>query len=185
MRLEHNDRALVAERFNGVKQRLELARMVGVIVVNIRAVVLALELKPAVRTGESGKTVANGRGTAPETNRRRGSRERILHIVDTGNTEAYMREHLFAVYNVKLRLRAVLHDIGGVNICPLVQAEREDIAAKRRESVHGVFVLGVRNDVSVFRHERGELPERRFHILEILEEIEMVRLDVQDDRHGG
>ena len=96
-----------------------------------------------------------------------------------------MREHLFAVYNVKLRLRAVLHDIGGVNICPLVQAEREDIAAKRRESVHGVFVLGVRNDVSVFRHERGELPERRFHILEILEEIEMVRLDVQDDRHGG
>ena len=63
--------------------------------------------------------------------------------------------------------------------------KREDIAAERRESVHGVFVLGVRNDVSVFRHERGKLPERRFHILEILEEVEMVRLDVQDDRHRG
>ena len=49
MRLEHNDRALVAERFDRVKQRLELARMVGVIVVNIRTVVLAPELKPAVR----------------------------------------------------------------------------------------------------------------------------------------
>ena len=156
MRLKHNDRALVAERFDRVKQRLELARMVGVIVVNIRTVVLALELKPAVRTGESGETVADGRGTAPETDRRRRSRERILHIVDTGNTEAYMREHLFAVYNVKLRLCAVLHDIGGVDIRPLVQAEREDIAAERRESVHGVFVLGVRNDVSVFRHERGK-----------------------------
>ena len=96
-----------------------------------------------------------------------------------------MREHLFAVNDVKLRLCAVLHDIGGVNIRPLVQAEREDIAAKRRESVHGIFILGVRNDVSVFRHERGKLPERRFHILKILEEVEMVRLDVQDDRHGG
>ena len=63
--------------------------------------------------------------------------------------------------------------------------KREDIAAERRESVHGVFILGVRNDVSVFRYERGKLPERRFHILEILEEVEMVRLDVQDDRHGG
>ena len=58
MRLKHNDRALVAERFDRVKQRLELARMVGVIVVNIRTVVLALELKPAVRTGESGEALS-------------------------------------------------------------------------------------------------------------------------------
>ena len=129
MRLEHNDRALVAERFNGVKQRLELTGMMGVIVVNICAVVLALKFKPAVRTGESGKTVADGRGTAPETDRRRRSRERILHIVDAGDAEAHVREHLFAVNDVKLRLRAVLHDIGGIDIRPLF---RPNVKISRR-----------------------------------------------------
>ena len=185
MRLKHNDRALVAKRFDGVEERFQLARMVGVIVVDVRAVVLSLELKPTVRAGESGEAVADSRRAASETDCRRGSRERVFDIVNAGNAEAYMREHLFTVYNVKLRFRAVPHNIGGVNIRALVQSECEDIAAERRKSVHGVFILGVRNDVSVFRYERGKFAERRLHILKVLEEVEMVGFNVQDDRHGG
>lgn len=47
VRLEHDDRALVVEVLDRVEQRLELARMVGVIVIDVRAVVLALELEAA------------------------------------------------------------------------------------------------------------------------------------------
>ena len=49
MRLEHDDRALVVEVLDRVEQRLELARMVGIVVIDIRAVILALELETAAK----------------------------------------------------------------------------------------------------------------------------------------
>ena len=57
VRLENDDGALVAERFDRVQQRLELARMMGIVVINVRAVKFALELKSSARSGEAGKTV--------------------------------------------------------------------------------------------------------------------------------
>ena len=47
MRLEHDDRALIVERIDRIEQRTQLARMVRIIVIQIRALELALIIKPA------------------------------------------------------------------------------------------------------------------------------------------
>lgn len=60
MRLEHDDRALIVERIDRIEQRAQLARMVRIIVIQIRALELALIIKPAAGTFKAGETVLDG-----------------------------------------------------------------------------------------------------------------------------
>lgn len=67
MRLEHDDRALIVERIDRIEQRAQLARMVRIIVIQIRALELALIVKPAAGTFKAGETVLDGVRLTPST----------------------------------------------------------------------------------------------------------------------
>ena len=55
MRLEDQHGALVVELLHRVEQDLQLAGMVGIVVIHVRAVILALELEAAARAVEARK----------------------------------------------------------------------------------------------------------------------------------
>lgn len=90
MRLEHDDRALIVKRIDRIEQRAQFARVVCIIIVQIRALELALIIKPAASTFKTGETVLDGVRTDAEHDGRSRSRECVAHIVDTRNVDRHM-----------------------------------------------------------------------------------------------
>ena len=181
MRLEHDDRALVVEVLDRVEQRLELARMVGVVVIDICAVVLALELEAAACAVEAGKAVLHRVGAHAEADRGGSRGESVLHIVHAGDVQRHIREQLPLVHDVELGVCTDKLDVLGVDVSVGMQAEGDDLGLDVLYDIHGVGIVMVCDDVAVLRHSRGKLMEGVLHIVQILEEIEMVGLNVQHD----
>ena len=92
VRLEDGDDALIAERNHGVQQRLQLARVMGVIVVDVGAVVFALEFKAAIRASEGGQTIGDGIGRDTDRNGRCRRRQSVADVVFTGDENGDMTE---------------------------------------------------------------------------------------------
>lgn len=68
MRLEHDDRALIVERIHGIEQRAQLTRMVCIVVVQIRALKLALKIKAAAwRPSNPARPYLTAFGLTPST----------------------------------------------------------------------------------------------------------------------
>ena len=101
MGLEDDDGALVIERLHGVQQRLQLARMVGIVVIHVRAVILALELEAASRAIEAGKAVLDGIRPDAEADGCGGRGKGVLHIVHPRNMQDDVRELSALIHNVK------------------------------------------------------------------------------------
>ena len=102
MRLENKDAALVVKLLHGVKQHLQFARMVGIVVIHIRAVELALELKAASRAVEARKPVLHGVGSDAEADGRGGCGERVFHVVHTGDVKHDIGKEFPLIHDVKL-----------------------------------------------------------------------------------
>ena len=107
MRLEDQDRTPVVERLHRVQKRLQLARVVGVVVVDVRAVELALELKTASGAVEAGKAVLDGMRADPKADGRGRSREGVLDIVSAGNMQRDVRKAPAAVDDVEMGIREI------------------------------------------------------------------------------
>ena len=86
--LEHEYGALVAQGLDGVQQGLELAGMVGVVVVDVRAVILAFEFEAPPRAVEAGEAVLDGVGPDAEADAGRRRGEGVLYVVDAGYVAA-------------------------------------------------------------------------------------------------
>ena len=103
VRLENDDGALIAQGLHRVEQSFELARMVGIVVINVRTVEFSLEFKSSARPGKTGKTVFYSGGLYAEAYAgcRRG--ERVFEVMHTGNMDADRIEQLSLVHYIKLR----------------------------------------------------------------------------------
>lgn len=178
MRLEGADDALVVHQADRLQQRVQLVGMVGIIVIDIRAAVAALILEPAARAmeaGERGLRILAGNAEFP---RHRAGGQRVQRVVAADDAEADLRIRLAAADDVKLA--EILREVLAVHGVRRVEAERQIRQALQR--VAGVLVIAVGDDQPVLRHERGERAERMLHIGKILEKVQMVGVDIEDDR---
>ena len=178
MRLEGTDDALVVHQADRLQQRVQLVGMVGIIVIDVRAAVAALILEPAARAmeaGERGLRILAGNAEFP---RHRAGGQRVQRVVAADDAEADLRIRLAAADDVKLA--EILREVLAVHGVRRVEAERQIRQTLQR--VAGVLVIAVGDDQPVLRHERGERAERMLHIGKILEKVQMVGVDIEDDR---
>lgn len=76
-----------------------------------------------------------------------------------------------------------MHDIFSVHVRLRAQAEGDDLALNPAQGVHGVGIVAVcDHGARLGRNALGKLAERVLDVLDILEKVQMIRLDVQD--HG-
>ena len=90
-----------------------------------------------------------------------------------------------ADHHVEHRPAAGLRQVRGGAVGRVVQAEGDDGVFDPRHGGHGALVVRVDDDGPRRRHQLRELPEGPLDVLKVLEEVQVVRLHVQDHRHGG
>ena len=95
-----------------------------------------------------------------------------------------MGEHIPPVHHVEGGQAPVPGEVGGADIA-LLQAEGEDGPLLPLQGVHGVGVVGIGHNDAALRHPVGEGAEGVLHVVQILEEVQVIGLDVEDHRHGG
>ena len=75
-----------------------------------------------------------------------------------------------------------MHDILCIDVRFCIQTEGNDLARNAAQSVHGVGIVIICDHGASFRRNTlGKAAEGMLDILKILEEIQMIRLDVQND----
>ena len=186
MGLEGADDALVRQRLGHFKQRVQLTGVVGVIVVDVRAVEASLVLKAAARAGERRKAETDGLAADAEKicGARRG--QRVHHVVLAAHAQGNVRIVAAANIDVKARqpvrpddvFRAALR--GGI-----VVAEPENGLGDILERVFRALIVHVGDHVPADGDELCKAAEGMLHVGKILEKVEVIGLYVQNDRHGG
>ena len=186
MGLEHHYGALVAQRLHSVQQRLQLSGMVGVVVVNVGAVVFALELESAQCAVESRKAVGHGGGLDAQADGGGGGGQGVVDVVAPGDMDGDGGKELSPVHDVKGGHGADALHVGGVHVRGICHAVGDYMALQAGHRVHGIFVVPVHHHVAGLRRNvGGEFPEGLLDVLNILEKVQMVGLNIGDDRHGG
>ena len=152
--------------------------MVGVIVVDVRTMVAALELKSAACAAELGQRLFGRLRRNIESPRDRARSQSVHRIVPPKHAEFQMAVVLPTANDVEAPVVAAemlaVHVVLGVNAKAGIGNALERVA--------GIFVVAVGNNQTVFRYEADKFPERLLDIRKVLEEVQMVRIDVQNDR---
>ena len=178
MRLEHDDRALIVERIHGIEQRAQLTRMVCIIVIDVCAVIRPLELQPPARTVERSERRLHIRAGNAKLPCHRARGQRVHRVVPPEHAEVRMAIKRSAAIDVKLA--EIRREVFAADVVRLREAEAHVVHAAQR--VSGIGVVTVRHDQSARRDKRGKRAERMFHVGQILEKVEMVGVDVENDR---
>ena len=165
MRLEGADDALVGKRLRHFEQRVQLAGVVGVVVVDVRAVEASLVLKAAARAGERCKAETDGLAADAEKicGARRG--QCVHHVVLAAHAQGNMSVVTAADIDVKARqpirpddvFRAALR--GGI-----IVAEPEDRLGNAPERIARALIVHIGDDVSADGNELGKAAERMLYI---------------------
>ena len=185
MGLEHQDAALIVQPFHRVQQGLQLAGMVGIIVIHIGAVVFALELEAAAGAVEACQTVLHRVGPHAQADGGGGGGQGVLHIVQSGHMQGHIGEALPLEHNVKMGVGAQKLNVFRVDIRLPAQTKSHDLAGDALNGGHGAGIVQIGHHIAVLRGAQGKLPEGVLHILQVLEKVQMVGLHVQNHRHGG
>ena len=106
----------------------------------------------------------------------------IEHIVAAVDMERYVGVRLTVDQHVEHRQTVLFVEVGRRAVGGAFQAEGEDGALQSLNRVHGTLIVGVDDDMPCRRYQLGKLMEGVLDVVEILEEVQMVRLNVQD--HG-
>ena len=182
VRLEDGDEPSPRKRLPRGRQRgRELRRMVSVVVHHRDTTVLAEPLEPAAHAGECGQGLDGGLQGATQRIDRGQSAHGISQIVDSGNREPQPSFAASAPRNRGLRAASALLHLADSNVGIGGEAEPHGTGHVRGHA------LGAR---IVCTHERDPSASREFDegILERLHRaiaLQMVGLDVVDDRHRG
>ena len=183
--LEGADNALIGQVLHRGEEGVKLTGMVGVVVVDLRAVEAALMLKSAARAGEAAQAAAHSLAGDAQHISGRGGGQGVEDVVMTGHQQLYMGVESAVHHNVKAGEAVVEGDI----VCRAAgggfDAEGEHLPAQIADRVHRTPVIGVGDDVAALGHQGGELAEGVFHILQVLEKVQMVGLHIEDHGHGG
>ena len=184
MGLEGADHPLVPQGAGGIQQGLQLAGVVGVVVKDLRPMEAALVLQAAARPPKGVQPLLHRPGGDPQGDGRGGGGQGVFHIVNPRHPQGYMGKGLPPVHHVEGGQAPFPDQTCRVDV-PRLQAKGGDGAALPLQGAHGVGVVPVGNDAPALGHQVGKAPEGVLHILQILEKVQVVRLDVQDDRHRG
>ena len=105
-------------------------------------------------------------------------------MVLAGHPQGHVGEHIPPVHHVEGGQAPVPGEVGGADVA-LLQTEGEDGPLLPLQGVHGVGVVGIGHNDAALRHPVGEGAEGVLHVVQILEEVQVIGLDVEDHRHGG
>ena len=181
MRLERTDHAPVAHQAHRAQKRMQLRRVVGIVVIHVCAVIPTLEFQTPACAVEFVQRPLHCLRRNRELPADRARGKRVHCVVPSDDAELQMAIGLAAADNVKAAV--VFTEICSIDVVRLCHAE----AHKRKplQRVHGVFVVAVCDDQAIGGHQFGKAAERMLHILQILEKVQMVRVNVQHDCRRG
>ncbi len=182
VRLKHDDDALAAGVLRGGERRADFARMMRVIVDHHVAIGAELDLEPPARAAKRLERLRDFRERHAELRGERDDRKRVAHIVPAGDVERDRAERLAVFQRAEMRLEIlrvqVVETIYGAGALAV-----RDRARVRRAEARGVHVVGAIEDVSLGLRE--QLLEGALDRGEVLVIVEMLLLDVEDDRVLG
>ena len=152
--------------------------MVRIVIHDDSPVILALFLKTTLRAVIGLKAVAHGLRRNAEQAAGRQGRERVVDIVFAGHGKLNARQSLPVLHRrkggiaafVKAKLRRI--------IVRFLGSDRAHPSLKITDNFSVIPNPIVNDERTVLRHALYEAPERTANIFEILEKVEVIRLDV-------
>ena len=165
MRLECADDALVGKRFRHFEQRVQLTGVVGVVVVDVRAVEASLVLKAAARAGERCKAETDGLAADAEKicGARRG--QCVHHVVLAAHAQGNMSVVTAADIDVKARKPVRPDNVFRAALCGgIIVAEPENGLGDALERIARALIVHIGDDVSADGNELGKAAERMLHV---------------------
>ena len=160
MGLKNHNGPLILQFIQRVKQGLKLTGMMGIVVIDIRSVKLAFELKPPSCTVESRQTVFHGIGPDPKADGSRCGGQSVFYIVHTRHMQCNLGKLSSLVVNVKGGMGASVADIAGIDVCIVFHAEGHNLPSDSLQGIHGVFIIGIGNHYApIFRNLGCKNPE--------------------------
>ena len=184
MGLEGTDDPLMPQTLGRVQQHLQFAGVVSVVITHLCPVVVPLVLKAASRQTEVPHALLHGPAGNPQHGGGGRGRQHVFHVVHAGNGQLHVGIHLIPVHHVEGG-KAVVHlQVLGVHVA-LLHTEGNHRTGLPLQRLHGVGILTVGHDVPAVRHQISKGPEGVLHVLQVLEEVQVVRLNVQNHRHRG
>ena len=184
MGLEGTDHPVIPQGFYGGQQGPQLPGVVGVVVIEHCTVVLPFPLKAAARPGKGVEPLLNGGKGHLQLEGGPGGGQGVAHIVDPRDLEGNPAQILSLVNQVEGAHPPLIGEVSSMDV-PLLQAEGEYRLFQPLQGVHGVGVVPVGNDRAPLRHQLGKPAEGVLHVLQILEKVQVVRVHIQNHRHGG
>ena len=182
--LKHAVEMLVRQARGGFQRGADLIRMVSIVMKHANAVALSIEFKPAARVAERGDggTIEIEGDADPVGHGER--TERVQNIVRAGNAELHAAERFIAAHGGKGRVALrVISDVGGAVITagqPVGQ-----------RAVRALFDQRAYKRIVRTADERavGGQPVQKFFkstddVLHGLEVVQMIVIDVADERNG-
>ena len=88
-------------------------------------------------------------------------------------------------HHIKGRRAIHITEVHSGAVGGMLQTKGEDGVVQSGHGVHGALVVGVGDDKARIGNQFRELVEGPLDVVQVLEEIQMVFLHVQNDRHGG
>ncbi len=184
MGLEDHDGPAVAPPRNGVQGCLELAGMVGIVVIDIRTVVNALELHAPGSAGEGNQATGHGFGLDAQGPGGGNGGKGVHAVVLAQNPQVYMGIEAALAHHVETGMPPI--KVQGINVHIRGQAKGDEAAVNALERIHGVLVHAVGNDnAAILGGQLCKLTEGVLDVLQVLEEVQMVGVDIQNDSDGG
>ena len=184
MGLESDHKPFVAHAHGGGQEGVELVGMVGVIVIDFRAVVGPLMLEPPPGTRKGGESLLHGFSRQAQHVSRRRSRQCVQDVMLAPDMKLHVGVKLPMDCHVERRTpRLILIKVNGGAFGPRFQSKGKSVQAIGNAS--GPLVVVVDHHAAIRGDEFSKLPERMLDIVQVLEEIQMIGLHVQNHGHGG
>ena len=176
----------------GLQHRLDLDRMVAVVVEDLDAVPRSGTREAALDAAEGRQALPDGVGRYAEFMRDRDRRRRVRHVVPAGHRQAQVGDRRLraglavADGHVEQRRRAVHAMVAEAHIGLRVLAIGDDAAVLDAGDQRLHFrMVGAHHAEAVERHVLDELPESLANLVEGAVVVEMLGIDVGDDRDVG
>ena len=160
--------------------------MVGVVVIDLRAVEGALVLEAAAGAGEGCQSRGDGLAGDAQHVGGGGCGQRVGDVVGAGDVQGHVGVGHAVDDHVEVAVAVEEGDVVGVAVrAPILYAEGEHRVGQTLHGLPRALVIGVGDDIAPLGHQRRKVVEGVLDVRQILEEIQMVGVDVQYHRHGG
>ena len=186
MGLEYGNDPFKSHFFHRIEQGVDLAGVMGVIVINHRPCIFPFEFEPSAHAGVRTKPISNIFGRHAVFIGGGNTSQGVEHVMLAGYQQFCFQQFLSVVAHHKgcgtLMIGNVLCHIIGL----VFYTKGYHLAGQVAYTIHGACIVGIGNHQAVFfGHPQGKLAEGCFYILQILKKVQMVGFHIQNHRRGG